>query len=245
MSENLVQKLEFNTLTADQIESVIKRFEAAFEKGEVVIGKKGCLICQSESRPIINRRILQGGSWWELAESLATAVGARPSIKNHFINHLLPLMGKEIEVRLMDLATRTEANKRFPINAPMRRQIAWCIGQFMVARKLLVENIDRLGMQPLKRAALNDFVKVVGEIRDTAMFLHGRTPGKKKMSDDLSQEIEEETRKAIEHAREQRKKYRKPIEVKNEQQRQGSVGEDHQGEGQSSTANSAESGTQA
>lgn len=231
---NIIQRMGLDSLTPEQIEAAVERFEAVMPREEVMARPaRKCLVCISEARTDINRDLLQGIGL--SAVNRKYEISKYPVVVfNHFHKHLLPLMSQEVAVRVMGLATRLEVNKRFPINGSSRNQIAWCLGQLMVARKLIVDEIDQPGISPFKRSALAFFVDVVKEIRDTAMLLHGGGR-KKKLPDDLEEEIGEETKKAIEEARERRRQGKnKPTEVKsNEQQRQGSIEQDHrEGEGE-------------
>lgn len=214
-------KLTIGPLSPEQVEAAVKRLELeAGGDGKQSTFKNGrtCTICTSELRPAVNRRLLLGHFFWSIEKDYRFTPNF---VRWHYEEHLLPSMEIEFSLSLMNLTARLEAYRLFPISASEYRQMEWCLGQFMVARKVLMDAIasENILLTDFRRKVLNDYIGVVGRIRDTIVLLHNASRKKRPPEKEgLEDSIPEEQKKVLEDARKKRQ------EATHDSKRTGSVG---------------------
>ena len=216
--------LTIGPLSPKQIESAVSRFEAEMQSGTdhlTLSNGQSCGVCISESRTQINRRLLEGESFFRLQREYKIA--GNNSLGDHYRKHLIPSMEPELSQSLMNLATRIEAYRRFPITATEYKQIEWCLGQFMAIRQMLLDALasQNPSLTDFRRKVLKDYGEIVGRIRDSAVLMQSARRKRPQTADNLEDIIPEEQHKALEDARKKRQ------EAEHDQQMAKNSGEDN------------------
>ena len=156
-------------LTPEDIDRIVGRFEEAVKDGIPWAALNGavCKICYDPSRIAINRSVLQGKTY----ASLSRECGIHPRVFfAHWNKHLLPFVDVDLPgSRVLGNLAKIEAARKFPSNRKAEDQYMWCIGQLMVVRQVLVNEIDA-GNSKERRSnaeALRDYVALIVRIRET------------------------------------------------------------------------------
>ena len=218
------------TLTAKftdvEIEATLVRFEELYQQWvKRKMYKRPCRCCTHPERIEINRRLLQGKEYGNIARF--AGIEHQLDVRNHWQRHL------SYAVKITDgtfgelMAATVEKLARlpFPVHADRAKQLKWCIRMYHVMREVELNKITGKS-NPFIEIDTMGYMQAINRIRETVIMLHDKKKSAfTKMPNTTELEpdddwISDETRGTLE-AQAERAKFRKHAEVVNGNGTQG------------------------
>lgn len=194
-----------------EIDRVIECFEEdAAKKGlRMDSFSRICSVCRSGARIEINRALLSFISYRQIEESYGVVTR---QLVRHYYGHLLKFARDEMENCLLDLTTRVGASKPFPLHASPQRQYEWCLRQYVVMWKLLLDRINSPKGTKLSKPSFDKNLRIISEIRDTVKLVHNapkeafRKPNAEMEDEGVEEFLTDEQKEILGEARIKREK---------------------------------------
>ena len=155
-------------LSKEEVEATCDRYEVAVKDGYPWSRNKtaSCVICRNPDIRRFNVVMLEGKTPYDVIKrdfNFATS-----EIYRHWATHLAPYIDPEFSRKTVLAAVdRVGAHRLYPTAASESRQFRWVVSQLLIARKVLLEEIE--GGMPLRVAnadALHDYIEVLMKIKD-------------------------------------------------------------------------------
>jgi len=208
-------------LSKEEVEATCDRYEVAIKDGYPWSRNKtaSCVICRDPAIRRFNVVMLEGKTPYDAIKRDFNFDLSQ--IYRHWTTHLAPYIDPEFSRKTVLAAVdRVAAHKYYPTAGGETHQYRWVVKQLLIARKVLLEEIE--GGMPLRVAnaeALHDYIEVLMKIKDLIPLTHIQKPrpvGRPKVVEPkgIEEEITEEQEAEMLMAREKREQRK---EAPNEQ----------------------------
>ena len=199
-------------LSPEEINGTLERYEAALATGKPPWSRSKlaiCKLCRHEERQRLNRLLLEGKiDYTTLRKQFDSSI---PEILRHWSTHLAPFIDPEFNrASLLRQVDKIDARRRFP-TAP-RQQYQWIQKQLLVARNLLLDEIEAgIPVRMPHSEAVQEYIEVLMKIKDIiplAAAAPKKAPEQPKPSNttDIDDDLTEEQEEEIIRARAEREK---------------------------------------